>query len=586
MLNRKCEQRMAHMKFKPTVTTCAGAALLILACWPIISSAGPSAFPELDRQVAIVEGLTNTRAVVIAKLVKRRQSADEAYLVFERQQVARGDHLQKLFAVRHPEEIKFTCGAEYFHIITQEEIDALQEGGEFLIILGQGDLLKWIPLSSGDRKKLIEAELKPYEALDACRKLDPWKAAQDPDPFVVASARARYSFRTTLDECAAVLQHYAESEPDPGWSRLGDLVVERLENHFATLPANQVLSIYRRQTADARIVQPGRRRIALQTLRLSDDQPSAELDQLILQLLEDAEPEARLTACLLLMRRKIPAAVPKLKSDFPTDGMACHWAARALVFQDRGEGVKEIIAHCVKSPHPEEFYGVLRDHVSIEDVEAINRLGANQKWTQSLLAAAYYNHPRETVGKLRGDSAELAEVCESRWGRDPAKWNAAARLELQDQKVQSGSDFCLAAETLLQGADPNLSDLILPYIYRPHYHKYALRYLVPVAKEKHRPVLQDLDSGDPEQRIYAVAGLARLGDHGAFIRMIRMAMLPPDSKTRFQAWYHVLGRFKKADLIAHWKAERPTNDATAEAVYQFVLTELESQLPLKANWMY
>jgi hypothetical protein len=112
----------------------------------------------------------------------------------------------------------------------------------------------------------------------------------------------------------------------------------------------------------------------------------------------------------------------------------------------------------------------------------------------------------------------------------------------------------------------------MPYVFRVFFTK---------CEERHRALLAqfaDADGDDwptPELRLYAFAGLARLGDRDATLQLNRQTWLSPINEVRRYASLYVLPVMDRAALLKTWEAARPQDASEIDlAVHDYVTERL------------
>ena len=105
----------------------------------------------------------------------------------------------------------------------------------------------------------------------------------------------------------------------------------------------------------------------------------------------------------------------------------------------------------------------------------------------------------------------------------------------------------------------------------------AMRYLVLVAKEKHRKMFQrNRQDKDARIRLYAYAGLAKLGDKDSRLKVVKLLALAPDSMTRYYVEKDIMHWAKVSELKKLWRSASPRDENAIEvAVHNFVMQSFD-----------
>jgi hypothetical protein len=163
-------------------------------------------------------------------------------------------------------------------------------------------------------------------------------------------------------------------------------------------------------------------------------------------------------------------------------------------------------------------------------------------------------------------------------------WAPVVRQRLRGKRPGNGAQFLAAVAVLKHQKDPDLAELLLPLVEHKGYRTWALRFLAEIAEEEHRKVFERYArSEDPEMRLYARAGLARLGDRNALLAVIKSFALAPESMTRYHAKEDVLPTFDAAELIRVWRGAAPPGTPVDSAVHSFALDRLGALQEKKAT---
>ena len=568
--------------------------LIAAAPYPTVSA---STTTPLGWQQTKAFGLLDTKALVVGKLVKRVETQDAAYVVFENLRVVRGKEASKLLVFNHPEPTDHT--GIIFHRILERDVDSLKEGELFLVTVGKGylpPLTRWVPLTNENQEAVIAQELKPYQELDENLKRDPWKAVEDEDLFVQACALCFYYRYATPDEVEKLLAEFAEKDQQP---RMRFLLVWQALEHLAEkndpLEPELLVRVFRVEIDDEKWAGIRSRIQSLAVRRFENAQPS-EHDKLIVEAVNSTNRDVRLAALHVLCRRKIPGCltgIRKALAGIPSmfePAYERNLAAKALRFQIGRRSVDEVLRHCQKGPDRNEqlrmSFDFLAEGVEMEHIEILRSLDdpehreIHARVTELLVYAGDKEAPTEYFRLVKNWTIKrLPYDGDPRLLQHAASWRESAKWFLANRKCADGASFISCAEVLLHLRDSELGKLILPMVKDDHFHHWALRYLVFIADETYRPVFEKYTNDKKAQmRAFAWAGLAQLGDKQGLLKVAELTALAPDGMTRYYLSKHVLPRIEIAAVRKAWESERPTKqDAVEIAVHEFVLEQLKGK---------
>jgi hypothetical protein len=587
------------------------AAMFIATCPMIARSQLIPSMPELSR----ISDLAATKSICVATLRKRHVENTVAYLVFEIVKPLWGEKAAQLLVLPQPE---YRPGGEGpSPIMTQADIDALREGGLYVIRFSDLELLEWRPLNDPGGAPAA-AMTEAMEKADRAMRLDPWPTAGLSGDYERAAALVA-ARRASAPVLEGVLRQYGQSErPTTLQLQLVREILARTVHEKLPLSGEALEAVCAQVAGEKRtdaVVTRLIGQIMSDAVALLGGRLDGRYDRLIVDWLRGPDEQLRLAAIEILRTKHVPDAVPvlweQLRADRKTTAIGLQ---TSIVRQQGAAGITELI----------NFY---RDHRDLlTGYDGLNIRGE---------ARAFFNETHIAglkeldVARNRPFHSRTIELL--LWAGDPqagaAAETAAARGEFQlnladdDETIQKfakelapaarailqrravdGAAINMAAVILKRAKDPALPDLLAAATTEPWLGYWALQHLQTVCQEKHRPILErfaalqlDPPDGAPpargrgarggaarrpgsdlEYRIYGLAGLARLGDDQSMRLMTLTSFLAPQSHVRYVAARYVLPTFKADQLIAAWQAAPPDKaDEIAVAVHEFVLGRLK-----------
>jgi hypothetical protein len=556
--------------------------------------AAASQTTELGARMAEAGGLVRTESLVVARLIRRVNWPDAAYVIFDTERVLRGRPQGRL-VFTHPESE--TDSSIKWHSITDEEIAQLVEGRRFLVWLGRGEpatLMRWKPLppEGPSQEAALAAELKPYEELDRNLALEPWAAATHRDIYVRGCVNAYYWSSATP---AAVEARLAEFVTTGGLTEQKyeflHTLLNRVQWRGPPLSGELLVSLYR-AAGEGAAPERGRGRgrgrvIRGQVLELVASRPGVWYDDIIIDALRSPDQYLRVEALSVLAKRRVPAADRVLDASWLRRKGERDAAAPAIVRQWPDEAVREILALLAKSPtlvnDSPSLLRAIADHVRPEHADAIRRLDdpdsrPRHALVTQMLVAARDPEGRAELARLSGTSA----MERLPWHGDPWVLREADAFRPLARRVVGeglvdGSNFISAVSILKHLGDPDLHALLVKATASDWFHRWALQFLQEVAQPGDRTLFLPFTAPGhrhAECRVYALAGLARLGDADAAAGIVEAAWLAPTAEGRYYAVKFALPTLDPDVLSKSWESRNRKRGLDPDTA-QYVTARLE-----------
>lgn len=566
--------------------------------------ADASVIMPLDREIRRAGNLLSARAVVVVKLIRRFEQDDVAYLVFENQHVVRGSETRKLLVFGLPEPLMLPAGfIDGFH---SHSVDAFKKDRQFLITITrplEDYFARSIPLSDKevDQERVITRELQSYQQLDRNLELGPWKAVADGDLFVKACTLAYYQKHATPEEVVQLLTEYVQADTR---SKSAHFLVQKTLESYARrnkheLPPNilaDILAMKPRDDADRfeRSYREAIRRSEIQELAQAK---GGQYDKIFVEAMKSDRRDLGLAALEALASRKVPGALECIRNavaGIPSEFQPAferNRAARALHRQIGRSSVDEVLRVCAAAGDQREeqlrqSFDFLAQYADAGHVAALRSLDdpSNHRLhgivTRVLVCAgdadAQEEHLRLTKERRAGRRPYFMDPGVQ---RNVAAWQRSAKWLLANRQMGSGSGFINCAEILLLQRDPELGDLVAPLVSDEFYEPWATRFLALAAhSQQHRVVLQRLLTHERAYvRAYAWAGLAKLRDENAMVKIALLAAVGAGDRVRFNLNQFILPRMDIDAMEKAWARQRPEKSNEVDtAVHEYVLNHLKS----------
>lgn len=524
----------------------------------------------------------NTRAIVVAQLVRLRNEPLEAYLGFEVLAVVRGEYAGKWLMVPFPD-------SERHQISRPRHTDpnTLKVGRHFLLVLLHGGdaLYQWIPLTGPDDRRTIDALLQAYRDVDRLRPDDPWKAVNSKDVTRQAAA-ILHAATGPIEARFTVIDEFLR-KPKPTVEDM-DLVSACLNSDIDN----------RRLIQIARIKVEGQRELFVaaqlrnRALRFGAVNSGPEWDELVLDAVLDEESVDYSVVESVLMRWSILASPRRLQAFIeqalprPEQHPRAAVAAWNLAKQQKHEAanlVNKLAKACTDDRSRRHLDLAVRACRRTEEI-----IAEFQQRLQGAKAPERNQYLAELVSL--GDPEAAREVLERPNSRvfmpnfsvkpdlqRAERWREIARRRLLTNSMADGNEYLNPAEALYLLRDPSLPDLLSQRVDHEYWGEYALQYLALTAQPRHRITLERFRAdAEASKRGYALAGLARLGDREAMHDVCRMAFLGQDSLTRYLVTTKVLARIDRASLLSAWEAQGHNGDELDRLRYEYVRDRLKS----------
>lgn len=582
-----------------TVTAALCVFLAVTTACPVFA-AGPELFwVQYSEQIA---DLAATKGVCVAKLRRRATEATEAYLVFEATKSIWGDKPAALVVFAHP-EYRFVADGPRV-IMRQEDIDALREGQSYVIRFSDEDLQEWRLLKDAGEEAPVRKMVAELERAQRALKLDPWDAVGGEDPYErsVGFAHCQRDIATSVE---ALLRRYAQAKSA---TRVQHSLIREILQHskwrHLTLAADVLHAVCERAMVDSgddAFAGSVRGQIMGSAIRLLGQRLDGRCDAFILKSLGGENEQFRQAALSALCVRKIPESVPVLWEQLRAGRVSNPPGLIApIVCQQGAPGVTQVLEFY--RTHREQLQDGLRlpaaareylDQSHIATLKDLRVTRGRQLPSQPVELLIWAGDP--DAGEEARRMAEDGRLRSLPYASDPGlrkfakAWAPAARVLLR-ARPSNGADFQSAVAALRYANDPELPDLLAAATKDEAFGYWALQDLQEVCLEKHRPILKEFASirvvpgrsphapaSAAEYRLFALSGLAHLGDRDAMRQMIRAAFLSPETSVRATAGETVLPTMDSDKLIAAWQASLPSAaDAIGVAVHGYVLERLKT----------
>ena len=289
-----------------------------LAILTLFFSMGPSVFAMesfLGAETTEARGIRNTKAIVIAKLLKR-VDGDLSYVVFEKIRVIRGKEDRDLLIFPHPHaSIRIGC-SHIFNEIQTSDLKQLRLGKLFILSIGNSEspdnLTRWQVLPEKDQRDMmsqeivINSELKRYKHYDNIMKMDPLKAmfGKDifgEDMFPLCCYTDYYSSDASEKEVQNLLKGYSRIKSNlwpSSWLVSHALSLASKKNY--KIPDETLLAIYNMEISRLKNADEDLRDSVLYWLGKSTD---AKYEKIILEALKSKDPKLRNAGLFALSHR-------------------------------------------------------------------------------------------------------------------------------------------------------------------------------------------------------------------------------------------------------------------------------------------
>lgn len=559
--------------------------------------AGQGSREAPSRTQTAVRSLPESPAVSVATLVKAVRKPDEAYFVFENQRTFAGQAPGRLivfpFATTSPPQDGQGLR------ISEAELLSLKEGRRYSIGYSIGTdqwLQKWRLLERESvATQQIQEMAEPIQQFYDYLKQDPWLLAGSDDPKKYGAATTFCLWLAGTRDLEGVLNSFsAARDISRGQIDLVDYILYLAnEQKLQLAPAalRGTCEQAARESGSDRYAHRKRGQIMVSAMKLRGDTPDEAVDQLMLQWLRGNDVEYHAHAVWVLYNRKIAASIPHLWELLRTTDQEHRFAQylNALAHQLGDGGPKSIIEFLIsvrdRWPHsgahlPTETYlHVNGNHIELlkvldqsKDAEARSRV------LEALICAGDPEVQQRITRAVAEARVRWPHPDYPRFEVLAKAWAPSIRTLMQQGQI-AGNGLIPAVAILRQAKQPELADLLAKAATNDQSTTYALQYLHDICEARHRPLLEQFANNNDdfrvpqkgERRLYALAGLARLGDQVAKTRMIRAAYLSPASSVRFRANQDVLPTMNRAELLSTWEAARPDNTDEIElAVHAYI----------------